>query len=496
MDVALLRRELCAGSRIADTVAFATQCSGFYKEPAMTYEEMQRRTTATSALVLLVLASPSYAQTAAVTKEPTMITSVQTANSSPAVPRAATTDTSIRPFRVQVPDEALAELRRRIIATQWPEKETVLDASQGVPLATMQTLAGYWATDYDWRTVEAKLNALPQFLTSIDGLDIHFIHVRSKHPNALPLIVSHGWPGSVIEQLKIIDPLVDPTKYGGRAEDAFDVVIPSMPGYGFSGKPTSTGWGPERMGRAWDTLMTRLGYTRYVAQGGDWGAFVVDQMGLQAPAGLLAIHTNMPATVPADVDKALLSGAPMPSGLSADEQRAYTQLVRTFKQVDYAKYMAARPQTLYGLADSPVGLAAWLLDHNDADGQPAVAVATALDRTSSATGELTRDEILDNITLYWLTNTGVSTSRLYWEYKGGFFNAKGVGIPVAVTVFPGEQYEAPRSWAERAYPKLIYYHKVDNGGHFAAWEQPLLFAAELRAGFRPVRKQFLVGTGR
>jgi pimeloyl-ACP methyl ester carboxylesterase len=401
---------------------------------------------------------------------------------------AATSDQAVRPFRVDIPQQALDELRRRIAATQWPEKETVADQSQGVPLATVQKLARYWATDYDWRRAEARLNAYPQFMTQIDGLDIHFIHVRSRHENALPLIVTHGWPGSVIEQLKIVDPLTNPTAFGASASDAFHVVIPSMPGYGFSAKPTSTGWGPERMAQAWAELMKRLGYTRYVAQGGDWGAFVVDQMGLQAPAGLLAIHTNMPATVPADVDKALLAGAPAPSGLSAEERRAYEQLVRTFKQVDYARYMASRPQTLYGIADSPVGLAAWLLDHNDADGQPAEAVVSALERTASATGELTRDEVLDNITLYWLTNTGVSASRLYWEYKGGFFNAKGVSIPVAVSVFPGEQYEAPRSWAERAYPKLVYYNKVQKGGHFAAWEQPLLFSDELRAGFRPVRK--------
>jgi pimeloyl-ACP methyl ester carboxylesterase len=394
---------------------------------------------------------------------------------------------AIRPFRVNVPVADLDELRRRIAATRWPEKETVADSSQGVPLGTTRELARYWATDYDWRKVEAQLNALPQFITEIDGLDIHFIHVRSKHEHALPLIITHGWPGSILEQLKIIDPLVNPTAYGGSASDAFDVVIPSMPGYGFSGKPTTTGWGPEHMGRAWAELMTRLGYTRYVAQGGDWGAFVVDQMGLQAPAGLLAIHTNMPATVPADVDKALLAGSPAPSGLSAEERRAYEQLVRTFKQVDYARLMASRPQTLYGIADSPIGLASWLLDHNDADGQPAAAVASALNRTTSATGELTRDEILDNITLYWLTNTGVSASRLYWEYKGGFFNAKGVSIPVAVSVFPGEQYEAPRSWTERAYPKLIYYNKVDKGGHFAAWEQPRIFASEVRAAFRSLR---------
>jgi pimeloyl-ACP methyl ester carboxylesterase len=425
---------------------------------------------------LFTFASPTQAQTMT-TSEATIATERS---------KQAAGKNAIRPFRVSFPQAALTDLRRRIKATQWPERETVADSSQGVPLATMRKLANYWATGYDWRKVEAKLNALPQFITEIDGLDIHFIHVRSKHQDALPLVINHGWPGSIIEQLKIIDPLVNPTAYGASASDAFHVVIPSMPGYGFSGKPTTTGWGPERMGRAWAELMKRLGYTRYVAQGGDWGAFVVDQMGLQAPAGLLAIHTNMPATIPDDIAKTLQSGGTPPSGLSAEERRAYEQLERTFKQVDYARLMGSRPQTLYGIADSPVGLAAWLLDHND-DGQPAAAVASALNRTTSATGELTRDEILDNITLYWLTNTGVSASRLYWEYKGGFFNAKGVSIPVAVSVFPGEQYHAPRSWTERAYPKLIYYNTLDKGGHFAAWEQPQLFAAEVRAAFKSLR---------
>jgi pimeloyl-ACP methyl ester carboxylesterase len=393
----------------------------------------------------------------------------------------------IRPFDVEISEAQLDDLRRRIAATNWPEKETVADHSQGVPLAMVEKLARYWMTDYDWRRCEASLNALPQFITEIDGLDIHFIHVRSQHEDALPLIVNHGWPGSIIEQLKIIDRLTDPTAHGANAADAFDVVIPSMPGYGFSAKPASTGWGPERMARLWAELMERLGYSRYVAQGGDWGAFVVDQMGLQAPKGLLAIHTNMPATVPADVDKASLAGEAPPPGLSAEERRAYEQLIRTYAQVEYARMMAARPQTLYGIADSPVGLAAWLLDHNDADGQPAAAIVAALDRTESDTGELTRDEILDNITLYWLTNTGVSASRLYWEYKGGFFNAKGVSTPVAVTVFPGEQYQAPRSWAEQAYPNLIYFSEVDKGGHFAAWEEPELFTTEIRAAFRSLR---------
>jgi pimeloyl-ACP methyl ester carboxylesterase len=429
-------------------------------------------------LGVLLLAASGDAQTS---KELTMS---QISMLAPALAK----DPAIRPFQVKVPDKDLAEMRRRIAAMRWPEKETVGDESQGVPLAMTRELASYWGTDYDWRKAEAKLNALPQFVTNIDGLDIHFIHVRSREKNALPLIINHGWPGSVLEQIKLVGPLTDPVAHGGKAEDAFDVVIPSMPGYGFSGKPTSTGWGPEHMARAWAVLMKRLGYSRYVAQGGDWGAFVVDQMGLQTPPGLLGIHTNMPATVPADVDKLLGIGAPAPAGLSAEEKRAYDQLASTFKQVNYARIMGSRPQTLYGLADSPVFLAAWLLDHNDADGQPAAAVVAGLHRTSSASGELTRDEILDNISLYWLTNTGVSSSRLYWEYKGGFFNAKGVKIPVAVTVFPGEQYEAPRSWTEKAYPQLIYYHRAAKGGHFAAWEQPMIFTEELRAAFRPLRE--------
>jgi pimeloyl-ACP methyl ester carboxylesterase len=404
----------------------------------------------------------------------------------PAELDAGAEDSTIRPFTVEIPEADLRELRARIAATRWPDKETVEDDSQGVPLALMQDLARYWLTEHDWRKCEARLNTVPNFITKIDRLDIHFIHVRSEHGDALPLIVNHGWPGSIIEQLKIIDRLTNPTAHGGTAEDAFHVVIPSMLGYGFSGKPTSTGWGPERMARAWAELMERLGYTSYVAQGGDWGAFVVDQMGLQAPDGLLAIHTNMPATVPADIDTALQAGDPPPGDLSPEERRACDQLLRTYGQVEYARYMAARPQTLYGIADSPVGLAAWLLDHNDADGQPAAAVLSALSRTTSDSGELTRDEVLDNITLYWLTNTGVSASRLYWEYKGGFFNAKGVSIPVAITVFPSEQYQAPRSWAERAYPNLIYFNEADKGGHFAAWEQPQVFVAELRAAFRSI----------
>jgi pimeloyl-ACP methyl ester carboxylesterase len=391
--------------------------------------------------------------------------------------------TAIRPFRVNVPEDELTELRRRIQATKWPEGETVPDATQGVQLATMQALARYWATEYDWRKIEEKLNAYPQFITEIDGLDIHFLHVRSKHENALPLIVTHGWPGSVVEQLKIIDPLTNPTAHGGSVSDAFDVVIPSMPGYGYSGKPTTPGWGPERMARAWDMLMKRLGYTRYVAQGGDWGAVVVDQMGVQAPSGLLGIHTNMPGIFPADIDAAAFSGAPAPAGLSADEKVAYDRLQFVYqKGIAYGFQMGLRPQTLYGIADSPIGLAAYFLDH---DARSYELISRVF---NGQTEGLTRDDILDNITITWLTNTALSGARLYWEYWGkGYFNAKGVQIPVAVSVFPDELYPAPQSWAERAYPKLIHFNKLPKGGHFAAWEQPKLFSEEVRAGFRSLR---------
>jgi pimeloyl-ACP methyl ester carboxylesterase len=397
---------------------------------------------------------------------------------------AAQDSTAIRPFTVPiVPQAAIDDLRRRIAATRWPEKETVADQSQGVQLATMQKLASYWGKDYDWRKCEAKLKALPNFITTIDGLDIHFIHVRSKNPNALPVIITHGWPGSIIEQLKIIGPLTDPTAFGGKAEDAFDVVIPSIPGYGFSGKPTTTGWDPQHIARAWIVLMKRLGYTKFVAQGGDWGAVITDQMGLLAPPELLGIHVNMPGIFPADIDKAAFSGAPAPSGLSADEKVAYERLQFVYqKGIAYGFQMGLRPQTLYGIADSPVGLAAYFLDH---DARSYELISRVF---QGQTEGLTRDDILDNITITWLTNTALSGARLYWEYWGkGYFNAKGVSIPVAVSVFPDELYPAPRTWAEKAYPKLIHYNKLAKGGHFAAWEQPELLVGEMRAGFKSLR---------
>ena len=404
-----------------------------------------------------------------------------------AVPKKSTDPAAIRPFRVNIPDAELTDLRRRIQATRWPDKETVGGVNQGVQLATVQKLAKYWASNYDWRKCEARLNALPQFVTEIDGLDIHFIHVRSKQPNALPIIVTHGWPGSIIEQLKIIDPLTNPTAHGGTAADAFDVVIPSLPGYGFSGKPTAPGWTPIRIAKAWATLMQRLGYKRYVAQGGDWGNAVSEIMALQQPPGLLGIHTNMPATLPANISKALAFNEPAPAGLTPEEQSAWSQLDDFYKKgLGYAIEMNNRPQTLYGLVDSPVGLAAWMLDH---DIRSYELIARVFDGKPEG---LTKDDILDNVTLYWLTNTAISSARLYWDTrqlpsKGGFFDVRGVQIPVAVSAFPDEIYTAPRNWAEKAYPKLLYYKKQDKGGHFAAWEQPALLVSDLRAAFKSLR---------
>jgi pimeloyl-ACP methyl ester carboxylesterase len=389
---------------------------------------------------------------------------------------------AIRPFRVNVPEAELAELRRRIKTTRFPSKELVSDASQGVQLATIQKLADYWANQYDWRKVEAKLNALPQFVTNIDGVDIHFIHVRSKHPNALPLIITHGWPGSIMEELKIIDPLTNPTAHGGKAEDAFDVVIPSMPGYGFSGKPTELGWEPVRIARAWNVLMKRLGYSKFVASGGDWGDPITEQMAVMAPSDVLSIHLNMPSVVPPEIFKAINDGGPAPEGLSSDEKRAYDQLEFFLKKgLGYAQEMNNRPQTLYAIEDSPVGLAAWILDH---DIRSYEMIARVFDGKSEG---LTREDVLDNITLYWLTNTGVSSARLYWENKIPFFAPHGVKVPVAVSAFPDELFQAPRSWAEKAFPKLVYYNRLEKGGHFAAWEQPQMFTSELRAAFRSVR---------
>jgi pimeloyl-ACP methyl ester carboxylesterase len=444
---------------------------------------------ATGALALVI---PTHAQTISTSKpgRQTILTSSGETKMIQAVKEQTTTtadDTSIRPFTFHASDEALADLKRRVIATKWPERETVSDDTQGVQLATMQKLAEYWAKNYDWRKIEGKLNSYPQFITNIDGLDIHFIHVKSKEKNAMPLIITHGWPGSIIEQLKVIGPLTDPAAFGGKAEDAFDVVIPSLPGYGFSGKPTAPGWNPVRIAKAWTTLMDRLGYKKFVAQGGDWGNAVSESMALQAPAALLGISTNMAATVPPDIDAALFAGKPKPTDLSADESRAWHQLAFFYKDgLGYANEMSLRPQTLYGIVDSPIGLAGWILDHDDASYK-------LITRVFAGQSEgLTRDDILDNITLYWLTNTAVSSARLYWDTShtlppGGFFTVRNVQIPVAVSAFNDEIYTAPRSWAEKAYPKLLSYNRHPKGGHFAAWEQPEFFVSDLREAFRSLR---------
>lgn len=438
--------------------------------PVATLQSHIRRRRAAAATVLLALVALA------------LLASPRAVIAAEADARQTNASDAVVPFRIAIPESELVDLRRRIATTRWPSRETVTDASQGVQLATVQALARYWQSEYDWRKVEARLNALPQFTTRIDGLDIHFIHVRSKHKNALPLIVTHGWPGSIIEQLKIIDPLTNPTAHGGKPSDAFDIVIPSLPGYGFSGKPTATGWEPVRIARAWATLMKRLGYSKYVAQGGDWGDPVTEQMAVLAPSEVLGIHLNMPSTVPADIALALQAGGPPPSGLSADESQAYGQLDYFYKTgLGYANEMRLRPQSLYAIEDSPVGLASWILDH---DARSYALIARVFDGQSEG---LTRDDILDNITLYWLTKTAVSSARLYWENKLPFFAPQGVMVPVAVSAFPDELYQAPRSWSEKAFPKLIHYNRLPKGGHFAAWEQPALLTDELRVGFRSLR---------
>jgi pimeloyl-ACP methyl ester carboxylesterase len=463
------------GEADAASVVTATAAPGDSSSP--TRRNFLGTLAAVAAFGRLLFAAPSFGEAPSASGMKSSLDSVEAAGDGD-----GDGDKSIRPFSIKYPESAIVDLRRRVAVTNWPERETVTDVTQGVQLVTMRELAQYWQEHYDWRKVEARLNALPQFITNIDGLDIHFIHVRSKNPNALPVIVTHGWPGSIIEQLKIIGPLTDPTAYGGEAEDSFDVVIPSLPGHGFSGKPTATGWDPQHIARAWVVLMKRLGYTHYVAQGGDWGNAVTEQMALLKPPGLLGIHTNMPATVPENIATALAAGSPAPSGLSADELTAYEQLATFYKHgLGYAQEMSNRPQTLYALEDSPVGLAAWMLDH---DAASEALIARVFE---GQTEGLTREDILENVTLYWLTKTAVSSARLYWESKLSFFAPKGVAIPVAVSVFPEEIYAAPRSWAEKAYPKLIYYNRVAKGGHFAAWEQPASFSDELRAAFRSLR---------
>lgn len=441
-------------------------------QTAAACERIFRGTISIAILGAILFTASGHAQTIAANKQESKMTEV----------KRVADGQAIRPFKVNIPDAALVDLKKRLAMSRWPSKELVGDASQGVQFETMRKLADYWAKDYDWRKTETKLNSYPQFITNIDGVDIHFIHVRSKNPNALPLIVTHGWPGSVIEQLKIIGPLTDPTSFGGKAEDSFDVVIPSLPGYGFSGKPAELGWDPIRIARAWIVLMDCLGYKRYVAQGGDWGNAVTEQMALLKPAGLIGIHTNMPATVPDDINSAALAGAPAPPTFSADEKYAYDQLAFFYKHgLGYANEMANRPQTLYAIEDSPIGLAAWILDH---DSQSYDMIERVFNGKSEG---LTREDIVENITLYWLTNTAVSSARLYWESKLAFFAPKGIQVPTAVSSYPNEIYAAPRSWTEKAYPKLIYYNRLPKGTHFAAWEQPELFTAELRASFRTLR---------